>query len=268
MTYFPKFREDSAFPPKSARLSLNQETTRQSISSFDFLPDELIMNFFSILEIFHLTKAEQVCKRFYELSPIKIALKRLGDNDSDKFNQSAKEFIEAIVNRPLLTEESIALQLHYRCMEMPFLVQPQEDTNTVQAFYDIFQEQIMQLKIDKNGQIFWIYAAAAQKAITIKANIWIENLENPLELRAKIITSRRAFNGKVFEDMIKTYTSQPIANITIDSFKEKAAWIQERLPRMSCMNIETKLCQAVLSKHGSAVFDKLKRPSALIASSK
>jgi hypothetical protein len=82
--------------------------------------------------------------------------------------------------------------------------------------------------------------------------------ENPQVLRYKISATKLAFKDKAFKDGITAYANQPLERITIDSFKQKVAWIQEYFPQMSGVEIETQLRQAILLKHSTEALDAVK----------
>lgn len=184
-----------------------------------------------------------------------------------KFNKASEELVEAVANRYLTPEETNTLGEN-NCPSVQFISpdKQMEYANCLQIsedklkeFYDLFRERITQ-EGDTDENSFGAYAAAAQKIITdlSQSKKLHDRMNWPALLPVRIQTTLNNFNGKIFKDMVAAYADQPIANITIDSFKAKVALIKGFFTDVNTVDIEASLRKAIKDKHDTAAINKIR----------
>jgi hypothetical protein len=181
------------------------------------------------------------------------------------FNKASAELVKAVAERRFTPQEAVqlnlpALQFTDANNQTAYAQLNLNADQKLQEFYDIFKKRITQLNINENSADFGIYAGAAQKIIDdlSKSQELAAKLQNPATLGTKIETTKQGFNGKIFDDMTKAYADQAIGNITIDSFKQKAALIKGFFNAIDNVDIEAKMRQAIKAKHDTNAFDTIR----------
>ncbi len=183
----------------------------------------------------------------------------------ENFNKASAELVQAVANRRFTPEEAASLgipELQFGEAEnqMSYAQWNLEAKQKLKAFYDVFKERITQLNVGENSDEFGVYAAAAQKVINdlSQSKELLPNLKYPATLPIRIQTTLQDFNGKIFDDMVAAYAHQPIANITIDSFKQKAALIKGFFSAIDNVDIEAEIRKAIKAKHDTAAIDGIR----------
>jgi hypothetical protein len=132
----------------------------------------------------------------------------------------------------------------------------QQAENREKEFYDVFKTRCSQLGVNMADiATFGEYSAAAQAHLdSLAENYKPRNIDPPVELMPqKMDTAKAGFGKRIFQDMVDAYASQPIDNITIDSYRKAVADILGFFKNgNSVVDIETSLRQALKTKHDQA----------------
>jgi hypothetical protein len=129
------------------------------------------------------------------------------------------------------------------------------ERKNLNALYTIFKEYASKYNIKENSDEF------ANQSITISLNIrtLCQRLEESVisyDVANKINSALGKFAEKTIESMIAEYANQPLEEITIENFKEKALYFKAPFAEIiKPIFIERKMRQAIVAKHGPEEFN-------------
>jgi hypothetical protein len=182
----------------------------------------------------------------------------------EKFNKASAELVIAVADRHFTPQEAAEagipeVQFNSTLSQLHYSERLLNSKQKLETFYTLFKERTTQLNAGENSGEFGFYAAAAQKIINdLPLSTDLLNLKFPATLPVRIKTTLHDFNGKIFDDMATGFANQPIADITIESFKQKAAVIKGFFASIDNVDIETKMRQAIKAKHDTAAIDTIR----------
>ena len=226
------------------------------------IPSELITHLLSLLTTgrVDLICFGATCKRFFnnylQFSPKAFAFHHL----FSKLEAPAKHLIDAAYHRELTPTERSSLRLPAK----PFVSIAKEafqasivTSNAEESFnkcFQVFQEQMNALNIHPTHPNYEIYIQGFHKifnktVIKTQPKTDISKIFDTLQLTIKLNTLTDKFNQKSLNQMYQAYASEPLGNITIDSFKQQVALIKVIFPGQTTASVEAGLRKAILSAH-------------------
>lgn len=186
-----------------------------------------------------------------------------------EFNQATVELVNAVAHRALTPQESNALNFN-AVLPDDYVKQAKAATSQICAnealekFYAAFKTRISKLQVNEDSADFGIYSNAAQRILTLRAENERANFDMGSLLPTKMKTTVQEFTGKILNDMVEAYATQPLASITGDSFKAKVALVYSYFSNLrpteteTKVEIEAKLRQAISKKHKADEFTAIR----------
>lgn len=191
----------------------------------------------------------------------------------NEFNNATVDLVKKVFNRSIRPAEATALgiaplQFNNSTDQLKYVEFDQQAEKALEAFYELFKKRVAQEGInDLNLKVkeYGVFSAAAQKIIQDGSNSkeLLSNSHYPHAVPTKIATTIHGFNHKIFNDMVNGYASQPLADITVDSFQQRSNLIKGFFPSIketqnaSQIEIETQMRKAIKKKYNTTEFDKI-----------